>query len=266
MPDTKTVIDSHVPLPEPKRLISTIEFPYHDLEDIEKVAKGVHEIAGMSCSTDQLAAHLSQPATSGGFRMRLIAARMFGMLRYENGVVTLTDLGARLSDPQQERAARAEAFLRVPLYLRLYEQFRGKTLPGNLGLENAIVTLGVSPKQKDKARQAFQRSAKFAGFFEFGQDRLVQPVSKQPGTSAQQAMGPQVEDITPKMQDRSSITSGFHPFIQGLLEKLPGADENWTVEARAKWLQTAANIFDLMYVDPDGKGTIVVELKQGKDK
>ena len=134
-----------------------------------------------------------------------------------------------------------------------------------MGLENAIVTLGVSPKQKDKARQAFQRSAKFAGFFELGQDRLVQPVSKPSGTSAQNPTGTQVEDIPPKPQEKP-ITNGFHPFIQGLLEKLPGADKKWTVEARAKWLQTAANIFDLMYVDEDGNGTILVEVKQGKDK
>ena len=43
--------------------------------------------------------------------------------------------------------------------------------------------------------------------------------------------------------------SGLHPFIQGLLDTLPAPDTNLTVEGRAKWLQAAANIFDLIYKD-----------------
>jgi hypothetical protein len=48
---------------------------------------------------------------------------------------------------------------------------------------------------------------------------------------------------------------GLHPFVRGLLDTLPEPETNWTVEGRAKWLQAAANIFDLMYKG-DGKITI----------
>jgi hypothetical protein len=35
--------------------------------------------------------------------------------------------------------------------------------------------------------------------------------------------------------------------IQGLFSKLPEPSAAWPLPARQKWLQTAANIFDLMY-------------------
>jgi hypothetical protein len=41
-------------------------------------------------------------------------------------------------------------------------------------------------------------------------------------------------------------SSKFHPFIQGLLQTLPEPETEWPAPARVKWLQTAANIFDLI--------------------
>jgi hypothetical protein len=38
-----------------------------------------------------------------------------------------------------------------------------------------------------------------------------------------------------------------HPFIEGLLKTLPEPESDWPAAARVKWLQTAANIFDLIY-------------------
>jgi len=50
--------------------------------------------------------------------------------------------------------------------------------------------------------------------------------------------------------------SGLHPFIQGLLQTLPAPETDWSAVDRVKWLQTAANIFDLIY---KGGGGIKVE-------
>ena len=47
------------------------------------------------------------------------------------------------------------------------------------------------------------------------------------------------------------------PLILGLFRKLPAPDEDWPAKDRLKWLQTAANIFDLVY---KGEGGIVVSL------
>ena len=55
-------------------------------------------------------------------------------------------------------------------------------------------------------------------------------------------------------------TPTLPPFIQGLLEKLPLNETEWDLAQRAKWLQTAANIFDLMFESPN-KGTIDITFK-----
>ena len=39
-----------------------------------------------------------------------------------------------------------------------------------------------------------------------------------------------------------------HPLIEGLFSKLPQPETEWPLQSRQKWLQTAANIFDLMYI------------------
>jgi hypothetical protein len=46
------------------------------------------------------------------------------------------------------------------------------------------------------------------------------------------------------------------PFIRGLLKTLREPVTEWAVAARVKWLQTAANIFDLIYKG-DGGGIVV---------
>jgi hypothetical protein len=90
---------------------------------------------------------------------------MFGLVSYDKGNVGHTPLGARICDPAQETIARADSFLTIPLYEPVYEQFRGATLPPTSGLESAFVTLGVPPKQKEKARQVFQRSGTHTSWF-----------------------------------------------------------------------------------------------------
>ncbi len=41
------------------------------------------------------------------------------------------------------------------------------------------------------------------------------------------------------------------PLIQGLVQRLPAPDTVWSVDDRAKWLRTAASVFDLVYTDPE---------------
>jgi hypothetical protein len=50
--------------------------------------------------------------------------------------------------------------------------------------------------------------------------------------------------------------------VKGLLDKLPTPDAEWAIKDRAKWLTTAANIFDLMYSAPSEAMTIEVTVKQ----
>jgi hypothetical protein len=234
-----------------------------------EIAKAVHSLHGSSCQIEQVAAHIKQSPTSSGFRLKVSTAKTFGLVTASQGTITLTPLGSRICDSQQEKAARVDAFLTVPLYSAVYEKFKGMALPPTVGLEAALVSLGVAQKQKDRARQVLQRSAQEAGFFQFGTDRLVLPAIK--ANAAAPAVAPR-EDVEPekKKKNKEAEDDGedLHPFIQGLLRKLPPPDSGWPNDKRAKWLQAAINIFDLMYTESedDSKRTITIGFQRDSAK
>lgn len=249
--------------PEGERGRSTISFPYADLDDAVEVAKAVHAVGGTSCQWEQLAAKLDQSPTSGTFRLRMLGAKTFTVLTYDKGVVTLTALGGRICDPQQEKAARVEAFLAVPLYIKVYDEFKSGSLPQTSGLEAFMVKVGVAEKQKDKARQVFQRSAKQAGFSEYA-DRLVRPSIK---ASAVVPPVPEVELEKPDKDKEKPADDRKHPLIEGLLQELPPSKSEWSTEDRKKWLEMASTIFNVIYKDSDdsrGSLKVVVERNSAK--
>jgi hypothetical protein len=112
--------------------------------------------------------------------MRVITARVFGLLNYERGTVTLTELGLRSVDTKFARTARVESFLAVPLFKAVFEKLKGAVLPPMAAIERTMEQLGVAPKQKTKARQVFMRSAKQAGFFQLDPERLTVPPNVEP--------------------------------------------------------------------------------------
>jgi len=243
-----------------KRERSSIEFPYLGLDSAVEVAKGINEIGGTSCGWEQLAAHLNMNATSGGYRMKLMTARTFGLVSYAQGIVSLTDLGRRLCDPQQEKAALADAFLKVPLYNAVYEAFKAGTLPPPDALDNEIAKLGVAPKQKSKARQVMQRSATTAGYFWAGSNRLVKP--KASSAAAASLPDTEPEHTEKKKEKEEPEHRRRHPLIEGLLKELPEPQSEWTTEDRKKWLEMASTIFNVIYKDSDdsrGSLRVVVE-------
>jgi hypothetical protein len=154
-------------------------------------------------------------------------------------------------DPAQKRAALADAFLRVPLYKAVFEKYRGGVVPPAAALERYMEGLGVASKMTDRARRNLERSAEHAGFYEGGRERLVRP------GVADEVAPPTDEEMRQELPSGGGGggDSKLHPFIQGLLSALPKPESQWELDQRVKWLQTAANIFDLMY---DGDGGIEV--------
>lgn len=245
------------------REISSVQFPYVDLEDSINIARAMHDAGGVPMDRDQLAAALGISPVGGNFAIKLSSARMFGLIASAQGRYELTELGFEILDPSRERAAKAAAFLNVELYRKTYENFKGRHIPPRPhGLENAFVQFGVSSKQKDKARHVFDRSARFAGFFPNGnEDRLVQPVIGNVALSSasQQAVEqepPALHSPAPQVAPAIATGQSLHPFIQGLLSELPEPRSDWAMEDRAKWLQAAAQIFDLIY--SGGRGRISI--------
>jgi hypothetical protein len=241
---------------------STILFPYQDLGDAITVAQGVYTLGGSSCQIDQLAAQLGHTVTSGSFQQRLNTARIFGLLTNSKGTVTLTPLGTQIVDPQRQRAAKVESFLTVPLYKKVYDHFKGASLPPPSGLEATIVGFGVSPKQKETARRVFHRSADLAGFFEIAKDRLTHPSLKGTGDVTPPVGTEEADGKKPGGGGGGGNGGGdHHPLIEGLIKALPPAGDKWPLDARRKWLQAAAMNFDFVYTDsPDSQGSIKVSV------
>jgi hypothetical protein len=242
---------------EGERERSTIQFPYADLNNAKRIAVAIHEKGGTSLSWEQLAAHLGVAVRGGGFRLMAAAAKVFGLVNYSGqGNVQITSLGRRICDATQEAGARAEAFLNVALYKRIFDEYTGGPLPATAeALEADMVRFGVAKKVADRARQIFQRSAQQAGFFEYGQDRLVQPVTP-PGTPKPGADG--------KDQRKDHVGgggSGRTGLLQGLIDQLPPDSTKWPIDERIAWLELATGIFEFVY----GKTGEKVMIKLAKD-
>jgi hypothetical protein len=250
------------------RVKSQISFPYMDLDAAISVAAAIIGAGGVALSREQLAGVMGLSVGSGNFLQKVATARIFGLVGNTQGKYELTSLGFATVDSveKRQRKARTDSFLAVPLYRRVYDEFRGKQLPPRPhGLEQAFVRFGVSTKLAGTARVVFERSARQAGFFDAGPERLIEPII---GAASSAERGrPAIED-EPQEEDssRGSTISkvinsrALHPFIEGLINALPEANTNWTLEGRAKWLQAAAHNFDLMYKGANGE-IKVIEVK-----
>jgi hypothetical protein len=213
------------------RTRSKIAFPYTPLSDAEQVAQALQNRGG-TASMDELAAELNQVITSGAFRTKVATSRTFGVASVRRGTVTLTELGRRIVDPNKLPAARAEAFLTVPLYRKVYEEYKGHTLPGPEGLENAMARFGVSPKQTERARQAFQRSGEQAAFFGHGKDRLVAP-------ALSDAEKP--NDKPPAREFDGTLA----PSVEALMIQLLENGEKWSPEQTVAFVNAARTIYKM---------------------
>jgi hypothetical protein len=234
----------------PKRERSTIQFPYNDLNDAVEVVQAIHEHGGGRCGLDQLAAWMGHDSvTSGTFRMKVNAARVFGLVETERGQVSPTRLGRDLIHPERQGQARVQAFLSVPLYKAIFDRHRGYLLPPDVGLERLMVELGVSEKQANKARQTFRRSAEQAGFFSEGRDRLVLPAglpTKEIPPKEEHEPSDREEEKR-KKSGNGGLPPDLHPFILGLLQTLPEPGSRWPQSQQQQWLDTAKGIFGLIY-------------------
>lgn len=245
---------------------SSIEFPYTDLDNAVEVVKAVHNAGGTACEFDQLAAELNVEAKGGGFRLRVNGAKTFGLINYERGGrISLTETGRQMIDAQFERSARVAAFLAVPLYLRVYEQFKGGPLPPQAGLERSIEGMGVGAKVKDRARQVLLRSAKQAGFFEAAADRLVKPSirTESPAADRSDSSGTGDQGTAKGGGGNGSGGGKEHPLIHGLLMTLPEPGTDWAAADRVNWLTMASSIFTMIYKDKSPAKITIKEEKQG---
>jgi hypothetical protein len=223
------------------------------------LAKTVRDKAGSSCEIDELAAWMGQTASGGTFRTRLGAARMFGLIETGQGRVALTQLGRDvLDDSGNGRIARVTAFLNVELFRVMYDQYKANVLPPPPAIERQMEQLGVSPKQKERARQTFMKSAQYAGFIDAATGRFVKPGIAQTET---------VREEKPPRERGSSNGDGtdglnLDPLLIALLKKIPDADKGWPASQRVRWFRTFAMNVSQIYDGDSEPVEMKIELEQ----
>jgi hypothetical protein len=251
-----------------RREFSTIVFSYVPLDTAEKAVRALFDAAGMSEVTlAQAAAAMTSTVTSSGFRGDIGGMKLFGLIEGDQGRVRVTELGRSISEDSTAEAARVQAFERIPLYQRVIANHSGKTLPRSQALEKEFIQYGVNPKQVDRARQVFDRSAKHAGFIKSGSDRFSAPIlhnrpeKKLADAHPSGRLSSNDAVLTSHKDSGGGGGNGgdLHPFIAGLLKTLPAPETEWKTADRVKWLQTAASIFGLIYL---GDGAISVSVSQ----
>jgi hypothetical protein len=198
-----------------------IAFPYGDLEGAVEVVFAINNHGGNAATLDQLVDWMNHDTvTSGAFRNKIAAAKLFGLTQPDGNKTALTPLGKQLCDPITDRLARAHAFLKVPLYRKIFQTYQGRPLPADKDLETVMQSFGVPPMQADRARQSFQRSAEQAKVFNERKDRLVLPS----GVSIDST--PHAVWKGPKMEEPINQISGeINPLIAALIEELPQEGE-----------------------------------------
>jgi hypothetical protein len=230
-----------------KRARGAIEFPYSDLEAAVDLARTIEGRAGTTCDVVQLASWMNQSAAGGTFRTRLGAARMFGLTETHQGKISLTPAGRAAIDATSGPAASADAFLSVQLFRAMYNQYQGYALPPPAAIERQMEQLGVPPKQKERARQTFMKSAIYAGYVDQQTGRFIRPANIAPPP-------PSLDDDTKKRQNGSGGDGSgldLDPLLMALLRMIPPTKEGWPREQRVRWFRTFAMNVSQVYDKPE---------------
>lgn len=251
--------------PAPKgRTKSAIGYPYFDLDASIKVAEAIHMQGGGACSPDQLAHWLDYKSTrSGTYLTRVAAAKQFGLIEGSGDRLTVADRALAILAPVMPSDAirsRAEAFLNVELFDRVYNDFRGKTLPPDVGLSNLFQnTYKIVPDRVPQAVRVFLASARQAEFLVGAGDntRLIQPSA---ASTQNQNLGQAQEQEKPKdapevPEKPKPLTgggggdgpTGVHSAIIGLLRDLPPAGTVWPAAKKARFLAAFQATIDFVY-------------------
>lgn len=242
---------------------ASVQYPYFDLADSLAVAQAIHDQAGGACSPDQLAAYLGYKSTkSGTYQTRLSAAKQFGFVRNEDGSLVATERAMKIISPvmpEDAAAAMADAFLSVELFGKIYERYKGSTIPPKVGIRNLLTQDAFSlPEDRlDPTVRILFDSAQQAGMFPSGdQTRLVRPASK-PATAPKPHHFDQPPP-PPSDQHRGGGSGGgdagppgVHSAIVGLLRELPASGSVWPKRSKDRFVKAFLATLDFVYQTDD---------------
>lgn len=228
-------------------MVREYRYPQYDLSQSIDVARRITDRgSGATLSMPEMAAFLGYKGTNNGaFITRMASARLFGLI---DGPATANAATARAvailhpDYPETADRARLDAFRAVPLFGAFLDAFRGRPLPDDAGMVNALVTRFKVP-EKD-ARAVLGRllaSADQAGLFKLGgQSRMIEPTFASPSPSADAAATddgasrPATQTIYPQSIPSPSA-SRFPKIIDGALDLMPSGPP-WDEGEYQEWL------------------------------
>ena len=250
----------------PKRTRSGTASPYFDLDTSIKVAETIHGVGGGRCSSDQLAHWLNYKSTrSGTYLTRIAAARQFGLIESNGDRHSVTERGMRVVAPVMDTdvtQAKIDAFMDVELFSKVYQRFRGSTLPSDAGLRNLFASpdFAILPDRIDAATRVLTNSAEQAGFLVTSGDskRLIMPSLGGAATNSSQAIDEEKpatpsQPEKPKASSHPSVdhTGGVHSAIVGLLRELPPPGTPWPNAKKQRFLTAFQSTIDFIYPEDE---------------
>ena len=244
---------------------SGIYSPYFDLGASIAVAEIVYKKGGGTASPDQLAHWLGYRSTASGTYVTRVSAanKHFGLIDVNGDRITVTERAKTILAPvmpDDAVSAKVDAFLAVSLFAKVFDQFRGSSLPPEAGLKNLFLThYKILPDRVAQAVRVFLNSADQAGFFSTTGDRsrLIKP-SLQASTAAPaftvQPQPQEYEVLTPERNKGgggNDGTGGVHSAIIGLLRELPPPGAPWNEQKKKRFLDAFKATVDFIYPSED---------------
>lgn len=125
---------------------------------------------GGQATADHFASYLNYKGTNNGaYLTRVASCKAFNLLTKTGQMFVPTALAQRIISPvypQDQHAALVESFMAADLFRRIYEDFKGKELPPEFGMKNALRNIyGVKPERINDCYRILMESAETAGFF-----------------------------------------------------------------------------------------------------
>jgi hypothetical protein len=254
MANTAAAPETPAAKPKQTRVSAENRYVLYDIEESLVVADTVKNRGGNLCSPEQLGGFLDYKSTAGGaFAQRVAAAKAFGFIETNQGKYRITPRGEIALSPvypgDRERALR-DAFLSVPVFRRVYEAHKGRSLPQGLGMQNYMrQTFGIPPgKVLASAVRTLMACAQQAGFFaatsgqqthlieptigDVNAPRDPEPVQSLPNESGGGSGGSGHGGGRTGMGAHGPVSRGT--LLDGVWELLPDAD-TWTEDLMVDW-------------------------------
>lgn len=274
MSNLKAVRDA---APDPKlgskRRVSGMFCPYYTLDQSVEVAKVIHEKAGGSCDRAQLATLLGYNGVkNGAFLTRVTAAKIFGLISQHDDQLKVTEAAHKILHPvtpgQGERA-KVDAFLTVPLFRKVFDEFNGINLPDEIGLKNLLLTqYEIVEERTGPSVRVMLDSAEQAGLFRAAGNRskMVMPLTAAvaPNPPAHRDASPAAGLNGDRSDERADSRRGgggsggeggdgddIDPAIRGLLRRLPPVGTPLTPTRRKAFIDAFTAYVAVVYPETD---------------